>query len=150
MFIKKPFVLHAISAEFFLKFLDNKKTCKNRHIHTFGIPKSNWWCLRTHHALCWKALDPSYPAKTYLMVIRCVERTIFTILWKMHFSKISKIFNFLFKVFQNGFFKALKSKNRYLRMFMFIKIVSRIVRPPRLFLRIPTDPNKSSKANFEF
>ena len=35
-------------------------------------------------------------------------------------------------------------------MFIAIKIVSRVVRPPRLFLRIPKDPKTSAKANFEF
>ena len=35
-------------------------------------------------------------------------------------------------------------------MFIAIKIVSRVVRPPRLFLRIPKDPKISAKAYFEF
>ena len=38
-------------------------------------------------------------------------------------------------------------ENRHLRMFIAIKIVSRVVRPPCLFLRIPTDPKTSTKAN---
>ena len=41
-------------------------------------------------------------------------------------------------------------ENHHLRMFITIKIVSHVVRPPRLFLWIPTDPKTSSKANFEF
>ena len=41
-------------------------------------------------------------------------------------------------------------ENHHLRMFIAIKIVSRVVRPPRLILRIPTDPKTSAKTNFEF
>ena len=41
-------------------------------------------------------------------------------------------------------------ENRHFRMFIAMKIVSRVVRSPRLFLRIPTNPKTSAKANFEF
>ena len=41
-------------------------------------------------------------------------------------------------------------ENRHLRIFIAIQTVSRIVRPPRLFLLIPTDPKTSAKANFQF
>jgi len=41
-------------------------------------------------------------------------------------------------------------ENRHLHMFVTIKITPRAVRPSRLFLRIPTDPKTSAKANFEF
>ena len=134
-----------------MKILQNPcESWKNRHLRTSELIKIDWcgfWC---HHALCWKALDLSYPAKTYLVVIRCVEHIVSTLLWKTWFSKISEIFNFCLKIHQNRHFRASKSKNRHLRTFVIIKIDSRVVRPPRLILQLPTDPKMSSKANFEF
>ena len=50
----------------------------------------------------------------------------------------------------NGLERVPKLKNRHLRTFVPIDIDSRVVRPPRLFLLIPTDPKTSAKANFEF
>ena len=48
-------------------------------------------------------------------------------------------------------FKEYKNeKNRHLRTFDAIKMNSRVVRVPRLILRVPTGPNKSSEAKFEF
>ena len=79
---------------FYATFLNNKKTCKNRHLRTFVIPKIDWWCLWRHHALCLKALDLYYPAKTYMMKISCVERHIFNNLCKALPSKITKNYTF--------------------------------------------------------
>ena len=83
------------------------------------------------------------------MVIRCVELIIFTILWKIKFSKIHKISIFCLRIIENGYLEASNWKNRHLRMFMIIKLDSRIVRPPRLILRMPTDLKTCWKANFE-
>ena len=66
------------------------------------------------------------------------------------FQNCSKLHFFHWKILQNGFLEASKSKNRHLRTLVLIKIDSRIVRPPRLFLRIPMDPKMCLKANFDF
>ena len=110
----------------------------------------NWCGFCCHHVPRWKALDPSYFATTYLMVFWCAECDIFANLWKKWFTKISQISKFLFKIHENGFLRTWKSKNRHLRTFGTIKIVSRVVRVPRLILRVPLDPKTSSKAKFEF
>ena len=134
-----------------MRILQNSwKSWKNRHLRTSESIKMDWCGFRAHHALRCKALDLSYSAKTYLMVLWCVERIISIILLKMLFSKISEIFNFCFKILQNGHFRASKSKSRHLRTFVIIKIDSRVVRPPCVFLRTPMDPKMSSKENFEF
>ena len=110
----------------------------------------NWCGFCCHHAPRWKAVDLRYPATTYLMVFWCAERNIFANFWKTWFTKISQISKFLLKIHENGFLRSWKSKNRHLRMFGAIKIVSRVVRVPRLILRVPRDPKTSSKAKFEF
>ena len=89
--VKPPRLLKGIFWCFRSHFCKNSwKSCKNRHLRTSGWIKMDSRSFRWHHALCWKALDSGYPAKTYLMVIRCIERIIFTILWKMWFPKISQ------------------------------------------------------------
>ena len=126
------------------------KSWKNRHLRTPEWLKMDscgfWW----HHAYFWKALDLCYPPQTYLIIIWCVERNIFTILSKVWFQKISQICDFRLEMLEISFHGPWKLKNRHLRTSDKIKMDSRVVRPPCLILRIPTDPNKSSKANFEF
>ena len=50
---------------------------KNHHNHTFVIIKNERCCLRTCYRHCWMALDLYCTTKTYLVVLRYVERDIF-------------------------------------------------------------------------
>jgi len=65
---------------------------------------------------------------------------------KLDFQNSSKMAIFTPKFLENGFERLWKRKNRHLLTFGSIEIDSRIVWSPRLILRIPWVPNKSSKA----